>query len=148
VSVGVFPPPRSFCKSLSQERRTAIVTSLHPQLTLPQIERIVCSALDNNKAKDIVTVDLAGKANFADAMVIATGTSARHVASLAEHVVAALKSAGAEHVPVEGHPLCDWVLVDAGDVLVHIFRPEVRGQYNLEKMWTATLPQSALELAH
>ena len=121
---------------------------MNARLTVPQIERIVSSALDGNKAQNIVTVDLAGKADFADAMVVASGTSARHVASLAERVVQALKAAGLDHVSVEGHPLCDWVLVDAGDVIVHLFRLEVRAHYNLEKMWAATLSQPALELAY
>lgn len=73
-------------------------------------------------------------------MVIASGTSARHVASLADHVVQALKAAGFPSVPVEGLEACDWVLVDAGDVIVHLFRPEARTHYNLEKMWSVTLP--------
>lgn len=79
-------------------------------------------------------------------MIIASGTSQRHVGALAEHVVTALKHAGYESVPVEGQESCDWVLVDAGDVIVHIFRPEARKYYNLEKMWSVTLPQ--LEAAY
>ena len=78
-------------------------------------------------------------------MVIASGTSQRHVGSLADHVVEALKKAGYERIAVEGKELCDWVLVDAGDVVVHIFRPEVRSYYNLEKMWSVALPQTQME---
>ncbi len=74
-------------------------------------------------------------------MVIASGTSARHVGALADHVVEMLKSTGMENISVEGQEVCDWVLVDAGDVVVHIFRPEARGYYNLEKMWSVALPQ-------
>ncbi len=74
-------------------------------------------------------------------MVIASGTSARHVGALADHVMRMLKELGMEHISVEGQELCDWVLVDAGDVVVHIFRPEARGYYNLEKMWSVSLPQ-------
>ena len=74
-------------------------------------------------------------------MVIASGTSARHVGALANHVVEALKKMGLEPLSVEGQEVCDWVLVDAGDVVVHIFRPEARGYYNLEKMWSVALPQ-------
>lgn len=74
-------------------------------------------------------------------MVIASGTSQRHVGSLADRVVETLKHAGYEHVTVEGKELCDWVLVDAGDIVVHIFRPEARSYYNLEKMWSVELPQ-------
>lgn len=74
-------------------------------------------------------------------MVIASGTSSRHVGALADHVVGMLKDAGMEHISVEGQEVCDWVLVDAGDVVVHIFRPEARIYYNLEKMWSVSLPQ-------
>ena len=79
-------------------------------------------------------------------MVVASGTSARHVGALADHVVESLKKMGLEPLSVEGKEACDWVLVDAGDVVVHIFRPEARGYYNLEKMWSVSLPQ--LEAAH
>lgn len=93
-------------------------------------------------------MNLAGKSDFADSMVIASGTSQRHVGALADRVVAALKSVGFEHILVEGKESCDWVLVDAGDVVVHIFRPEVRSYYNLEKMWSVNLPQPSLEAAY
>lgn len=79
-------------------------------------------------------------------MIVASGTSARHVGALADYVVMALKDAGFAHVNVEGKENCDWVLVDAGDVVVHIFRPETRYYYNLEKMWSVALPE--LELVH
>jgi len=94
----------------------------------------------------VVSIDLTGKSDVADRMVVASGTSARHVGSLADYIVQDLKKAGFESVPVEGKETCDWVLVDAGDVIVHIFRPEMREYYNLEKMWSVTLPQ--LEAAH
>lgn len=94
----------------------------------------------------MVSIDLTGKSDVADRMVVASGTSARHVGSLADYIVQDLKKAGFESVPVEGKETCDWVLVDAGDVIVHIFRPEMREYYNLEKMWSVTLPQ--LEAAH
>jgi ribosome-associated protein len=83
-----------------------------------------------------VTIDLEGRSAFADAFVIANGRSARHVASMAEHLARRLKEAGYGTRPVDGLPQGDWVLVDAGDVIVHIFRPEVREYYNLEGMWT------------
>lgn len=91
--------------------------------------------LDDAKAEDIVALDLAGKTSIADAMLIATGRSDRHVGAIAERVVQALKERGAPPPKVEGVPVCDWVLIDAGDVIVHLFRPEVRGFYNLEKLW-------------
>jgi ribosome-associated protein len=89
------------------------------------------------KAEDILTIDLTGKTSIADAMVVATGRSNRHVASIAEHVVKDIEKAGVPRVRVEGLRQGDWVLIDAGDVIVHVFRPEVRAHYNLEKMWSA-----------
>ncbi len=89
------------------------------------------------KGEDILTIDLTGKSSIADSMVVATGRSNRHVASIAEQVVKDLEKAGVQRVRVEGLKQGDWVLIDAGDVIVHVFRPEVRAHYNLEKMWSA-----------
>lgn len=102
--------------------------------------------LDDAKAQDIISLDLAGKTSIADAMVIASGGSDRHVGAIAERLVAALKEQGHPTPRVEGMPVCDWVLIDAGDVIVHLFRPEVRGFYNLEKLWGIGRPdEGALE---
>ena len=90
------------------------------------------------KAEDSVAIDLSGKSSIADYMVVTSGRSQRHVSAVAEHVVKDLKDAGAAHIRVEGMRQGDWVLIDAGDVIVHVFRPEVRIFYNLEKMWSAT----------
>ena len=90
------------------------------------------------KAEDSVAIDLSGKSSIADYMVVTSGRSQRHVSAVAEHVVKDLKDAGAVHIRVEGMRQGDWVLIDAGDVIVHVFRPEVRSFYNLEKMWSAT----------
>lgn len=98
--------------------------------------RIVLAALDDMKAEDIVTIDLTGKTAIADTMVVASGRSNRHVGSIADNVTEALNKAGAKGIRSEGQPHCDWVLLDAGDVIVHIFRPEVRSFYGLEKMWS------------
>ena len=87
------------------------------------------------KAEDIVTIDLTAKSSIADAMVIASGRSQRHVGAVADHVVKDLEEAGLPGLKVEGMRQSDWVLIDAGDVIVHVFRPEVREFYNLEKMW-------------
>ena len=87
------------------------------------------------KAEDTVTIDLAGKSSIADAMVVTSGRSNRHVGSIADRVIEGLKDAGVPGVRVEGMRNCDWVLIDAGDVIIHVFRPEVRTFYNLEKMW-------------
>lgn len=97
-------------------------------------------ALDDLKAEEIVAIDLAGKTSIADWMVVATGRSSTQVGALADKVVKALKEAGASTPAVEGLPACDWVLIDAGDLIVHLFRPEVRAFYNLEKMWGVDRP--------
>ncbi len=89
------------------------------------------------KAEDTTSIDLSGKSSIADYMVVTSGRSQRHVASVAEHVIKDLHEAGLSRVRVEGLRQGDWVLIDAGDVIVHVFRPEVRAFYNLEKMWSA-----------
>ena len=98
------------------------------------------AALDDGKAEDVVTLDLIGKTSLADAMVVASGRSSTQVAALAERVAQALKATGRAAPAVEGLPQADWVLIDAGDVIVHVFRPEVRQFYNLEKMWGGDRP--------
>ena len=97
--------------------------------------RLVLARLDDMKAEDTVTIDLSGKSTIGDYMVVTSGRSNRHVGAVADHVVEDLEKAGLPRVRVEGMPHCDWVLIDAGDVIVHVFRPEVRAFYNLEKMW-------------
>ena len=89
------------------------------------------------KAEDAITIDLSGKSSIADFMVVASGRSNRHVASVAENVIKDLEQAHVSRVRVEGLRQGDWVLIDGGDVIVHLFRPEVREHYNLEKMWSA-----------
>ena len=98
------------------------------------------SCLEDMKAEDTVEIDLTGKTSIADTMIVTSGRSQRHVGSIADRVVQALKDRGFGSPRVEGLPACDWVLIDAGDVLIHIFRPEVRSFYNLEKMWGADRP--------
>ena len=97
---------------------------------------IITKALDDMKAEDVSVIDLEGKTSIAGYMVVASGTSNRHVASIAQKIEEALKAAG-HRCSVEGETKADWVLIDAFDVIVHIFRPEVREFYNLEKMWTS-----------
>ncbi len=96
---------------------------------------MVLLSLDDMKAEDTVAIDLALKTTIADTMVVASGRSNRHVGSIADRVLQDLVRAGLRDARVEGMPHCDWVLIDAGDVIVHVFRPEVRAFYNLEKMW-------------
>jgi ribosome-associated protein len=100
-------------------------------------------SLDGDKAEDIVTIDLEGRSSLADAIVIATGRSARHVSAIAENLARKLKDAGYGTRPVDGLNQGDWVLVDAGDVIVHIFRAEVRAYYDLEGMWSVREPARA-----
>jgi len=98
---------------------------------------LVEASLDDDKAEDIVIIDLIGKSPIADFLVIASGTSQRHVGAMAGHLQRNLKTAGLKRVALEGAAQCDWVLIDAGDVIIHLFRPEVRDFYGLEKIWTA-----------
>ncbi len=88
------------------------------------------------KAEDTTTIDLRGKSSISDYMIVTTGRSNRHVGAIAENVAKALKESGLTGLHIEGFPNCDWVLIDCGDVIVHVFRPEVREFYNLERLWT------------
>ena len=97
--------------------------------------RLVLACLDDMKAEDTTSIDLRGKTTIADTMVVTSGRSNRHVGAVADRVLEDLREAGVPDARVEGMPHCDWVLIDAGDVIVHVFRPEVRAFYNLEKMW-------------
>ena len=103
--------------------------------------RLVLARIDALKAEDTVTIDLTGKSSIADFMVVTSGRSHRQVGAVADHLVKDLAAAGVRGVRVEGLPHCDWVLIDAGDVIVHVFRPEVRAFYDLEKMWAHGRPQ-------
>ncbi|MEY4783682.1 MAG: hypothetical protein RIR41_1617, partial [Pseudomonadota bacterium] len=100
-----------------------------------ELALLVVQQLDDDKAENILNIPLSGKSPMADAMIVASGRSARHVSALADRVARKLKEAGASQVRIEGLPNADWVLIDAGDVIVHIFRPEVREFYNLERIW-------------
>jgi ribosome-associated protein len=97
---------------------------------------MILSRLDDMKAEETVTIDLRGKSAFSDYMIVTTGRVNRHVGAIAENVTKALKENGIKGIHVEGLPNCDWVLIDSGDVVVHVFRPEVREFYNLERLWT------------
>ncbi|KAF2992541.1 ribosome silencing factor [Methylocystis sp. MJC1] len=133
-------------------RVATLSTSVHPGAGIASQPKIgaraplggsivqnVLNALDETKAEDIISIDLRGKTALADEMIIATGRSTVHVGAVADKAIKALKEAGVS-ARVEGLPQCDWVLIDAGDIIVHIFRPEVRQFYNLEKMWGGDRP--------
>jgi ribosome-associated protein len=104
---------------------------------------LILDRLDDMKAEDTVTIDLTGKSSIADAMVVTSGRSNRHVGAVADRVLEGLKEAGIPDARVEGLPHCDWVLIDAGDIIVHVFRPEVRAFYRLEKMWSGSRGRKA-----
>ena len=97
---------------------------------------LILAKLDDDKAQDVIFIDLKGKSAMADGLVVASGRSHRHVGAMADHLLRSLKEAGYGRCRVEGLPSCDWVLIDTGDVIVHLFRPEVRAFYNIEKIWS------------
>ena len=103
---------------------------------------ITKASLESNKAEDVVAINLIGKASFADHMVIATGTSQRHVASMAVHLKEKMKTTGLTEVLLEGTAQNDWVLIDGGDVIVHLFTHEIRKFYAIEKIWSSDMSQS------
>lgn len=123
-------------KKISAAKSTAKRAKPSPLLALLQ------AALEDGKAEDIARIDLRGKSSIADDLLIASGRSARQVTALADRVMEALAHRGQKRVPVEGLKTGDWVLIDAGDVIVHLFRPEIRARYNLEKMWGAAFDGS------
>ena len=100
------------------------------------LESLILAKLDDDKAQDVVFIDLKGKTAMADGLVVASGRSHRHVGAMADHLLRSLKEAGYGRCRVEGLPGCDWVLIDTGDIIIHLFRPEVRGFYNIEKIWS------------
>lgn len=102
--------------------------------------QVILKSLEDSKAEDLVSIDITEKSSLGDYMVVASGRSHRHVSAIADHLVEDLKAAGGRDLRVEGIPHCDWVLIDAGDAIVHVFRPEVRSFYNIEKMWLADQP--------
>ena len=106
---------------------------------LDQLQKVIVDSLEDDKAGEVVTIDLAGRASFADRMVIATGLADRQIAAMATHLEDKLHEAGLKRVQIEGAAGSDWVLIDAGDIVVHLFKPEARTLYALERMWGAEL---------
>ena len=109
---------------------------------------MVRHSLDDDKAQNVVVIDLEGKTSIGDYMVIASGSSKRQVGAMADHLQNTLKTAGVSGIAVEGAAQCDWVLIDSGDIIVHLFRPEVRDFYNLEKIWDVPLSTDSVATAH
>lgn len=108
----------------------------------------ILGALEDAKAENTVHIDITGKSSLADHMVVASGRSNRHVGAVADQVARALKDSGFDKPRIEGLPHCDWVLLDAGDVIIHIFRPEVREFYNIEKIWAAEFAEDNALATH
>ncbi len=111
---------------------------------LDALQTLIVASLEDDKAENIIALDLSGKAMFCDRMVIATGLADRQITAMAQHIVEKLHQAGQKRVPVEGAGGSDWVLLDAGDIVVHLFKPEARTLYALEKMWGADLDETGV----
>ena len=133
------PVPRNATLTLSTHSHAA-ARSLPVDALVDALSQTIVDGLQDAKAEDIVSIDLTGKTILADRMIIASGRSSTHVGAIADRVIRACREAGYPAPRVEGLPLCDWVLLDARDAIVHIFRPDVRQFYNLEKMWSADRP--------
>jgi len=114
--------------------------ALHDSNSSAQLAKQIVHWLDEAKAEEIVTIDLAGKTSIGDFMVIASGRTDRHVGAIADKIQQQLKDGGHGRARIEGNDTCDWVLIDTGDIIVHLFRPEVRDFYNLERMWSTERP--------
>ncbi len=114
-----------------------------PHDELDRMQGIICASLEDDKAEDILAIDLAGRASFADRMVLATGLADRQIAAMAAHLTEKLHEAGFKKILTEGATGTDWVLIDAGDIIVHLFKPEARTLYALEKMWGPELDEPA-----
>ena len=108
------------------------------------LKTIILNTLDSNKALDIISIDLANKSSMADYMIIASGTSSRHIQALSEQVLAKFKSTGIHNCTIEGKESNDWKLIDGIDVIVHIFNPEKRQFYEIEKIWSEVIPQEKI----
>lgn len=122
--------------------RAARAAAAAPGAALDKLQGLIVASLEDDKAEAIVTIDLAGRAAFCDRMVIATGLADRQIAAMAEHLTEKLRAAGLKRVQVEGAGGSDWVLLDAGDIVVHLFKPDARAMYALEKMWSAELDEA------
>lgn len=109
---------------------------------LDQLQKVIVTSLEDDKAENVVALDLQGRAAFADRMVVATGIADRQITAMAQHLEEKLAAVGLKRVLIEGAPGSDWVLIDAGDIIVHLFKPEARALYGIERMWGADLDEA------
>lgn len=138
-----FAHPRHDC--IEKLRKDLAKTKNKTTLSPEELKDLIVTTLDQDKAEDIVTIDLTGKTSLADYMVIASGRSTRQVGALAEKLAARIKKENV--IPqIEGKQTGNWVLVDAGDVIVHLFRPEVREFYAIEEIWNVTYPSDKIHI--
>ncbi|MDZ7629095.1 MAG: ribosome silencing factor [Parvularculaceae bacterium] len=139
-ALAIVPPPGAEQEASAAPGSPTIddLSGLSPEERAKAALSLILRQLDDDKAEDVVTIDLCGKTDIADAMVVASGRSARHVGAMADKIVRKLRESGLGRAKLEGAPACDWVLIDAEDVIVHLFRPEVRQFYNLERIWSET----------
>ncbi len=112
---------------------------------LDKLQGVIVTSLEDDKAEEVVAIDLAGRASFADRMVIATGLADRQISAMATHLEQKLSESGIKRVRIEGAGGSDWVLIDAGDIVIHLFKPEARQLYQLEKMWGAEFDEPAAQ---
>ncbi|MGB0906602.1 MAG: ribosome silencing factor [Maricaulaceae bacterium] len=125
----------------------AVTTKPADVLQAKDLSDFILAILEENSAQDVIEIDVAGKSSIADYMIVASGRSNRHVNALADYVQRGLKERGMKDLGIEGLEASDWVLVDAGDVILHVFRPEVRAFYNIEKIWSVPLPDSIKDVS-
>jgi ribosome-associated protein len=135
-SKSVLPKVSKASAAKTARKTSTPAAALPAQPDADKTLKTILSRLDDMKAEETVTIDLRGKSAYSDYMVVTTGRVNRHVGAIAENVTKALKEDGIKNIHVEGLPNCDWVLIDSGDVIVHVFRPEVREFYNIERLWT------------
>ncbi len=135
--------PRKKASIAGPRRKKGEAKAAPPELD--RMQQVICASLEDDKAEEIVAIDLAGRASFADRMVVATGLADRQISAMATHLNEKLVEAGFKKVRMEGANGTDWVLIDAGDIIIHLFKPEARSLYALEKMWSAELDEAAPE---
>lgn len=134
------PATKSTSSAIAARQKAIAAKQTADRKHVAAMLKLVTSSLEDDKAENIIAIDLNGKTPMADYMVVASGRSGRHVAAVADHLMRRLKTEGFGLARVEGMTQGDWVLIDAGDIVIHVFRPEVREFYRLEKMWAADIP--------